>query len=208
MSLKRVLVMCSTDACYRKHIHPGRCASHDSRDFPVQVSSILGANWKKEWEVTFLSPKCRKSKFHIRGFFPEDAPREKFDMLWFCGCDGVIFPGAAPILQSNEIKKRLTRNGTVIFTDMRGVFPHERNILIENVKRSSWLLDLRAYIDDAKRNKQFWKKAMVEDVNTQEFEFTKEVFDKVVEHLKKTTQLVADFMKHFKRTRQGTYKLK
>jgi hypothetical protein len=188
--MPRALVICSND------VKNGGMRS-DSRDFPMQVSSILGDNWKREWQVTFLSPKCRKSKTHIRGFFPQDAPRERYDMLWFCGCDGIYFIDT-PILDTVEVKKRLTKGGVVLFTDARGSFPHKYNVKIDD----GWLLDLRAYINFEDAQKKYWKQAWMEDVDDEE---TEEQFYASVNRWKQTRRLVQHFMKYFKRNRRGMY---
>lgn len=173
----------------------------DSSDFIKQVSDLMGPDWKRDCKFHFISPKVRKSKTHTKGFFPVDAPKKRFDVLWFCGCDALYFKDDEfVILDTDEMKKRLHKHGAIVFTDARGEFEHKYNKELEH--GGGWVLDVRAYIKHAKEQKTYWKNAMEED---EDDEFTKEAFDDASDHLAMTNKLVKTFLRSFKRTRDRTY---
>jgi hypothetical protein len=201
--VKSVLVICSNDSTGGMRT--------DSDDFQNQVFDIMGRDWKKEYTFHFVSPKVKRSnKTHTRGFFPEDAPRKKFDILWFCGCDGVYFYSMEDenrdervILDTDEIKKRLHPHGLVFFTDSRGVLEHDHNIELRN--GGGWVLDVRAYVEQAKEDKTYWEEAMIED---EDDAYTENSYLEAKHRFRVIRALKIYFLQNFKRTHNGAYKQK
>ena len=185
--MKTVLVICSND-----DENPRK----DSYDFPRQASEILGNSWKTEWHVTFLSPAVNQSQRHIKGFFPKDAPRLKFNLIWFCGCDGLYSENNA-ILVTDAIKVRLRKGGMVLFTDIHGDILHKYNIELKN----GWKLDVRAYNDAAMKHKKEMKEWLDED------DFAKQFYTKALQNYRETCKLVKLFLTQFKRNKLGFYEI-
>ena len=85
----------------------------------------------------------------------------------------------------------------VAFTDMRGTFPHKRNIALEH----GWLLDLRAYVHAERANRNIWKDAKDDGYD----DYAEKACLEANLKFQKTKEEVSVYLKTFERNKQGAY---
>lgn len=181
---KEVLVVCSNDDA-------SKSLRHHNQGFLNQYKHIIGEDYNYYWNVTFLSPKLKPSQTHIKGYFPQDAPKTKFHLIWFCGCDSIFdITTNTPIVVVSEILQRLHENGRVIFTDMRETFSHKDNIEFSG----GIVFPIEAFVSSTKREYEEWKSQLE---NEPDDETLNEFASYTLRLYEETQKLANQFVKYF-----------
>ena len=164
----------------------------DSQDFSKQkdMLNVLGT-----WEFTFISPKAPKKKNYIRGYFPADVPaRQKYDLIWFCGCLGIYADWK--ILDVNATLKHLEENGAVLFTEVQD-FPHRLNEPLGRGKGN--IVDIRAYENNLAHETKESIMLFKQNEDSEHFDRL-QYFNR---HLGETIKIREKFLEKFRRVHQG-----
>lgn len=174
----------------------------DGQDFPKQRRMLrkLGT-----YSFTFVSPKAPLRDGYIRGFFPGDVPRIKYDLIWFCVCHGIYAEWS--ILDVGASLRRLKDDGLVVFTErphIIGDFPHHLNIEI-GARRGS-IVDIRAYEDHLAREMQESMRLYNEHEDPDKLETLQYFTDMLTGTMKIREKFTQKFRRIHRGRRAGFYK--